>query len=149
MAEIMNGRAYRDDISPEQREVAKAENLVIITGSSDDIISLDGAIYDEVGAWEEAIFNLDSEGNILEDWDNFDNDIENAGIERSTKSVLKSLYKAHVKEHGITVKGNFDKEGYSWYIDLVEPKEGLDFAYFELFEDGEKHTRGVVLKLKK
>lgn len=149
LAEILNGREYRDhDVTPEHEQVAKAENMVIITGYSDDNIEMRGAISDEVGAYDGKDFHIDHKGNILEAWDDFQQDFE-ADFIGDTGRVLNELYKNYLLENTINVSGKFDHEGYSWYIDLIEPKEGLEYSYFDLMEDGEKHTRGIVVKLKK
>lgn len=135
MAEILDGRTYRElDVTPEQEEVAKAEGLVIITGYSDDNIEMRGAISDEVGAYDGKTFHIDHKGNILEAWDDFTQDFETDLI-GDTDRVLRELYKNYLLENTINVSGKFDHEGYTWYIDLIDPKEGLDYAYFDFLED--------------
>ena len=48
-------------------EYAKENGIVIVYGASDDLMELDGAIYDEFGCYEGGVCCLDSEGNILEE----------------------------------------------------------------------------------
>ncbi len=50
LAARINGRAYRDEITPEEEKLAKENSLVVIFGASDDLIELRGAINEEIGA---------------------------------------------------------------------------------------------------
>ena len=50
LAALLDGGEYRAGISKEIGKTAKENNLVIITGASDDLIELHGAIHEEIGA---------------------------------------------------------------------------------------------------
>lgn len=102
LAEILNGREYRQlDVTKEQEQVAKAENMVIITGYSDDNIEMRGAISDEVGGSDKN-FHIDHKGNILECWDDFSQDFE-TDLMGDTDRVLRELYKNYLLENTINI----------------------------------------------
>lgn len=50
LARILDGRQYLHEITIEEKNEAKAAGLVVVYGASDDLIELEGAIYDEHGA---------------------------------------------------------------------------------------------------
>lgn len=61
---------YRSEAKKEIVEFAKENGIVIVYGASDDLMELDGAIYDVFGCYEGGVCCLDSEGNILEEMTN-------------------------------------------------------------------------------
>ena len=52
LAARLNGREYRNEITPEEAQDAKAAGLVVLFGASDDLAEFRGAIYDEVGCYD-------------------------------------------------------------------------------------------------
>ncbi len=52
LARLLDGRRYGYVITNDEQAVAKAANLVIAYGYSDDLLEFEGAICDEVGAYE-------------------------------------------------------------------------------------------------
>lgn len=52
LAERLNGREYGSVITRAEQEKAKAAGLVVAYGQSDDQLEFEGAIYDEIGAYE-------------------------------------------------------------------------------------------------
>lgn len=51
MAELLSGRQYRNELTPEEELIAKQNGLVIVFGYSDDNIEFCGAISDERGCF--------------------------------------------------------------------------------------------------
>lgn len=51
LAQKLNGRQYREEITKEEEKEAKNNNLVIIFGASDDLVEFRGVIYDELGIY--------------------------------------------------------------------------------------------------
>ena len=49
LASRLNGRSYRNEITPEEERLAKDNHLVVVFGASDDLVELRGAIHDELG----------------------------------------------------------------------------------------------------
>ena len=70
VAKRLNMLPYRSEAKKEIVEFAKENGIVIVYGASDDLMELDGAIYDEFGCYEGGVCCLDSEGNILEEMTN-------------------------------------------------------------------------------
>lgn len=62
LAQRLNGREYRNEITPLDIKEAKDSGLVIVYGASDDLMEFEGAISEEFGT--EAYF--DKEGNLIE-----------------------------------------------------------------------------------
>lgn len=68
LAEKLNGIEYGDRIAEDHLNFAKENNLVIVTGYSDDNVEFEGAIYEEVPAYNGTYIALDSSG-IIEECD--------------------------------------------------------------------------------
>jgi hypothetical protein len=49
-AKLLNGNQYRSEMTREEEQLAKENDLLICFGSSDDLLELRGIIYDEEGA---------------------------------------------------------------------------------------------------
>lgn len=47
VAELLDGRQYRSEVDLPLRALLQKENILVVYGASDDIVCLDGAIYDE------------------------------------------------------------------------------------------------------
>lgn len=124
LAAKLNGLEY-GSIPKELNDEAKENGLVIVTGYSDDNVELEGAIRDEVPAYNGTEIALDASG-IIEACDEpCDHCDQETKITMATQKIV----------------AEWDSNGYSWYMNV----EGVsDIAYFDLLEDGEKHTRGVV-----
>jgi len=65
LAQRLNGREYRNEVTPLDIKQAKDSGLVIVYGASDDLMEFEGAISEEFGT--EAYF--DKEGNLIESCD--------------------------------------------------------------------------------
>ena len=64
VASKLNGLQYpRDDEIKELREQCKKDGIVICYGASDDLMELDGAIYNEYDVWEGGTVCFDENGN--------------------------------------------------------------------------------------
>jgi hypothetical protein len=72
LAQELNGREYRYEISREEAEVARENNLVVVFGASDDLIEFRGAIDDELGAFDGDVVYLNRDGIIQNECDNED-----------------------------------------------------------------------------
>jgi hypothetical protein len=67
---------------------AKQNDLVIITGASDDLMEVEGAITDEGGCYGGGEFLIDKEG-LLPDRDDIDDDVEAESWLRRKKKAKK------------------------------------------------------------
>lgn len=66
IAKLLNGRQYRDEVTPEIAQSAKDNGIVIAFGASDDLLEFRGAVYDEVGSWDGTTVYISAKGNIKE-----------------------------------------------------------------------------------
>lgn len=67
LAARLHGRAYGKEIMDAECAEAKAAGLVVIFGSSDDLMEFRGAIHDELGAWNGHTALLTPEGELFEE----------------------------------------------------------------------------------
>lgn len=51
-AKLLNGRMYREEITPDEIKLAKENGLLVIYGASDDLAEVRGAYDTEIGCWE-------------------------------------------------------------------------------------------------
>lgn len=127
LAKTLNGMEYGTKIAPTDLEAAKAEGLVIVTGYSDDNVEFEGAIYDEISAFDGVVIMFDKDGMIT----GCDEPCDHcSAIQRGVDAKLK-------------IDAQWSQKGYSWYMETNIPNA----AYFDVLEDGEKFCRGVVFAL--
>lgn len=134
LAQRLNGSEYPLDIPKELKEAAKQNRLVIVYGASDDLMEFEGAIYDEVGAYEGTKVLVDSKG-LVPDYEQINKD------QRDSKDKLREYFR---REHsGKEIEALWCKEsGYSWTYRTEIPCET-----FEVVEDGDPYCRGIVFSL--
>ncbi|WP_430229611.1 hypothetical protein [Paraburkholderia tropica] len=126
LAAKLNGTEYPLTIDAETQKAAKAAGLVIVYGASDDLMEFNGAIYDEIGAYEGTTAYLTASG-LLE------NNCESDECPHFEK----------LKEKAATIEALWDPgEGYSWKYKTDIPHE-----CFEIVDDGEPYCRGIVFAL--
>jgi hypothetical protein len=127
LAAQLNGIQYPVRIPKTLTDAAKAAGLVIVYGASDDLMEFEGAIYDELGAYEGATAYLDSSGLLQNDCDND----ECPHFEK-------------LKEKAATIEAVWDGgTGYSWTYKTEIPHET-----FDVLEDGEPpYCCGIVFAL--
>lgn len=62
LARLIDGREYGNEPFRDVRQAAKESGLVIVSGASDDLMEIDGAIYDEQGCFEGGVIYFDRQG---------------------------------------------------------------------------------------
>lgn len=131
LAAQLDGIEYPPRISKDILASAKAAGLVIIYGGSDDLMEFEGAIYDEVGAYDGTTAYLDRKG--LLDRDQIDDDDDDAIAEY----VLR-------KRGAVTIEAIWSPkdEEISWVY-----KTDIPHATFEVKEDDGLYCRGIVISL--
>ena len=118
MAERLNGREYRNELTGLDTDQAKENNLVIVYGASDDLMEFEGAISEEFGT--EAYF--DKEGNQLERCDD------------------DCMHSQRAFEKANKIEADYTNEGWRY-------KTEIPHATFDIMEDGELYCRGIVFSL--
>jgi hypothetical protein len=123
LAAVLNGRQRGDETTPEIERLAKESGLCIAFGASDDLLEFRGTVYDEVGSWNGAKAFLTPKGNV----------------------------KQSPKPGRICVQSSWcpkDINGKVWVSWLIQVQTEVNFATFDIFEDGELYCRGCVFNFK-
>lgn len=126
LAAQLNGAEYPLSIGSVIRAQARDIGLVIVYGGSDDLMEFDGAIHDEIGAYEGVTAYLTATGLLENDCDN--DECPHFEKLKATAATIEALW-----DPG---------EGYSWKYQTTIPHET-----FEIVEDGEPYCRGIVFAL--
>jgi hypothetical protein len=133
LAARLSGRAYRHEITRDEEREAKAAGLVVVFGSSDDLVEFRGAICAEIGAYDGTTTHITTAG-LLPSWESIDRDDE-AACER---------YFENKRGGAQTIDAPWCAEpgGPAWTFRTTIPH-----ATFDILEDGELFCRGIVFAL--
>lgn len=132
----IDGNNYRNELTRELEGEADIHGLIVIYGSSDDLMELRGALNEEIGAWDGGIAKiyLTSNGDLRvvneEDFYEFSSTLDGAGLPGVKSVEVEALWDPEELEC-------------SWLI-----KTELPHAAFDILEDGELYCRGIVLDVK-
>ena len=126
LAEQLNGIEYPTRFSPDVLEMAKGNRLVIVSGDSDDLMSFNGAINDEVSAYEGGTVHLTNTGLLKSECEDWYCPHENR--RRAAAAKIEALCYAEA--------------GYTWTF-----KTDIPHATFEVVEDGGPFCRALVFSL--
>ena len=129
-AALINGRQIGNEVSTEEQQRAKADDIVIVFGASDDLCEFRGAIYDEAGAYDSTTIRLDKKG-ILPERDQVDDDDE-----------LKDLFARQPKASSIEAVFSPKDVNASWIY-----KTTIPHARFDIMEEGNLYCRGIVFHI--
>lgn len=130
LANLLNGRQYRNEITEEECKLAKDNNLVVVFGCSDDLAELRGAIRGEILVDIYSSFSLCKDG-VFPTKEEIEEGICTHKIDRYYKYESKKID---------TIWGK--NTGYSWTY-----KTDIPHTTFDIVEDGEKYCRGIVFSL--
>lgn len=134
LAQILNGREYRDEITKEEEQLAKENNLLVCFGASDDLLELRGIIDDEVSAYDggTALIVKKKGGKIDVMSENDFEEIEGLMDQNDLEFNLPS----------VKVVAEWCPEDLecSWRITSKIPH-----TTFDIMEDGELYCRGIVI----
>jgi hypothetical protein len=130
MAALMTGREYGSEITREEARAAEAAGLVVVYGASDDLMEFEGAIHDEIGAYNGTTALVDCEGILDRDRIDDDDDDEIAEYVRRKKTArkIKALW--------------CESDGLAWTF-----RTDIPHATFVILDDGEPWCRGIVFSL--
>ena len=126
MARLLNYRISEGDIPKDIRELARSEGMVIVYGYSDDLMEFDGAINDEVSAYDGRTAYLDANGIIRNECDNEDCPYHQAILQNAR--VVKAIW--------------HDVGNPCWTFETTIPHETFDIK-----EDDELFCIGIVFYL--
>lgn len=127
VADLLNGVRYGEEgkiLTLEYCKQLRREGIVVVRGYSDDLIEFDGAISDELGAYDHY---FTSKGLIR-------NDCEDDRCPYFEKIMGEAKY--YIKAQWCEV------EDYAWAYDTNIPH-----VTFDVLEHEDKYCRGIVFKL--
>ena len=125
-AAALNGNQYREEGSPALFGAMKIAGLVAVFGASDDLMEFQGAISDEIGAWNGGIAYLNREGLVGNECENDD----------------CPYHKKALKNAPAAIKAIWDSNGFSWQYET-----SLPHSKFIIKEDDENYCEGIVFAL--
>ena len=131
LAEEINGNEYGNETTNCEAR-AKTSGLVVVYGSSDDLVEFAGAIYDEVGAGNGTMIQIDAKGVLPIERDNDWEDSEMLDYLKRKKTAAT-----------ITSRWCAPESKYAWTFET-----DLPHACFDILEDGEPFCRGIVIDTK-
>ena len=127
LAERLDGRQYRNEITLEDRGLAEQNGLVIAFGASDDLILLDGAVRDDVDIFNGGVVHLDSKGILRNECEEGDCPYFEEKLAKCEKTIT-ALW--------------CPPGGGSWAYETDIPH-----ATFKVYEDNELYCTGIVFEL--
>lgn len=130
LADRINGREYRNEMTHFEESEAKAAGLVVVFGASDDLMEFRGAISDEVGCYDGGKAIVDRIG-VVPDFED---------IDRDDKEELREYFKR--EDRGATIAAAWGVDDYSWVIST-----DLPHVTFRIEDDGEQYCRGIVFSI--
>ena len=121
----LNGKQYLKEGSREFFRDMEEHGLVAIFGASDDLMEIDGAVSEEVGAYNggKAYFNKD-------------------GLVENKCVNDRCPYHAKALESAVPVHAIWDDGGFSWRYETTIPH-----SKFVIKEDDENYCEGIVFAL--
>ncbi len=134
LAQLLDGRQCRDEITREEEVMAKENGLLVIFGASDDLTELRGFIDEETYPDDGRI--LFHNKKIFQAEEPFEPD--------QTEHMIEFVEKwSGIKIEPQLVQVQWDNEGYSWTYETDIPH-----ATFEITDDDDKYCRGIVIDSK-
>lgn len=127
LADMLSGREYGMEISNGEARDAKDSGLAVVYGYSDDNVEFDGAIREEVGAYNGTTIYVGKDG-LIDDPDCTDAD-HCPYFEAAKKAAKK-------------IEAVWGKGGVAWTFETDIPHET-----FNIYEDGELFCVGIVFSM--
>lgn len=131
LAELLNGNEYRDEMTKEQEQAAKQNNLLVLFGASDDLLEMRGAIRDEVGAYDGELYA--------------DGEEENTYHKAIGNEVLPISDECDNDDNPRLIRAEWcpdDQPALSWRI-----SSNIPYASFTIKEDGEPYCEGIIIDI--
>ena len=127
VAAQLDGCEYPLHISKDLKTACKAAGIVIVYGASDDLMEFDGAIYDEVGAYNGTSALVDPKGLLSREDAEDDEEIADYVNRKRGAQAIAAIW---------------GRDDMSWQYET-----GIPHATFDVVEDGDIYCRGIVFDL--
>jgi hypothetical protein len=131
LAKALNGTDLFEIVSEELKKAARDNNLVIIYGYSDDLLELEGAIRDEVDAWQGVTVQLSKKG---------------LSMPTCKDPECCCNLQADPSARAVKASTNVKDSEYFWTIETEIPHATFDIL--DKRDDEYKFCRGIVIDLK-
>lgn len=125
IAKELDGREYPFRLSDAEEEKLESFGIVVVVGYSDDIMSFQGAISEEIGAYNGGVAYLD----------------ENGLIENKCDDGECPYFKEKQRT-GVPLEALWGHSGRSWTV-----RAEINHKKFIVMEDGEEYCEGIVFSL--
>lgn len=129
----LNGREYLSELSQDEHVQAREHGLLVIYGSSDDLMELRGIIYDEIGIWDGGKVHIfKNEDGVL-----------SVMCEEEYKEKQDVAREIGYNGNSVIVEAlwtPYDIEC-SWLMSSSIPN-----STFDIMEDGDLYCRGIVIE---
>ena len=139
LAARLNGREYGSEVNAQDNIDAKESGLIVVYGYSDDNVEIEGAIREEIGAYEGTTFVLAASGPLSANLQSEIRDMDDMPEDAFLREVAAKIA-GH--QYGKKVKAIYGKGDYTWQFETNIPHET-----FDIMEDGDKFCRGMVISL--
>lgn len=138
-AELLNGNECRYEMTYQQEQTAKQNNMLVMFGDSHGMINLRGAITDEIYAPHGGDFALILKGETFSD----DEDLSISHESECAQVLLLSDDYDHEDNQRLICVEWFNKEEYlEWRIDSKIPH-----AKFTIYDEGDAYCDGIIIDL--
>ena len=134
LAEALTGIEYSEVINlhgSDLMKLAKAHGLVVAYGLSDDLLEIDGAIYDEFSCYGGGTALIDAKG-LLPPFE----------IASEDEETCRCYFERKPKARAIEAAWDDAADGYAWTLKTTIPHET-----FAIMEDSGCFSRGIVFAL--
>ena len=134
-AEKLNDCEYGDELSNEDKELLEKDGIVAVFGYSDDNIELEGAMYDELPAYDEETYYWFGKYFVSNDRINeFLNYVDDDFY--AFKPLIEPLFEKNSERSYITSKPGKDCQ--------FEYETNIPCEWFNVMEDGNLYCKGFV-----
>lgn len=134
LAELLNGNEVGSELTKEQEQIAKENNLLVLFGASDYLLEAKGTIHDEYGAGD---FLLIKDGEMFADED------EDIYYKAKGDSLYYASSDSNNVNHPRLIRTEWcpkDESGLFWRITSNMPS-----SPFVIMRDGSPYCRGIVI----
>lgn len=151
LAKLLDRNEYRDElinqIGINVIELCKQKGWIVVYGASDDLLEIDGALSDELGAWGGCVAKFYKKGEFYPEYD--EEDIYHKATEDSFFAIDdKELGRIKfAKEDALIIESVWEpsEKDVSWEINC----KGAPHVSFNVMEDDEVYCEALVIDISK
>lgn len=130
-AKLINGREYPFQLTKEEQQIAKQNNLLVVCGSSDDIVEFYGVFNDEYYVGHNSVCHVNDDG-VIQDWESIDHNNEE----------IARKYFQRIDGPKIKIVYLWGENNASWSYEIE-----VEHYTFNIIEDDEIYCIGAVIDM--